>query len=144
MENRRSPDKKKWIGVWWSVLLWSCTEPVRVPLRVPDPPPQILTQECGGLRIQLTLNRRRQNAWVADIFVTDAANQMPSDISRVVLAFTRRTQANATTTLVAQLREAGHYVPMSDFLLTPGPWTIEVIVRRTSGTAVSCLYSFDL
>lgn len=69
---------------------------------------------------------------------------MLSDISRVVLAFTRKTQANTTTTLVAWLRESGHYVPMSEFPLTPDPWTVEVTVRRTNDIAVSCLFSFDL
>ena len=96
------------------------------------------------MRVQLTLDRRRQSALVADVFVTDAANQMLSDISRVVLAFTRKTQANTATTLVAGLREAGHYAPMSEFPLTPDPWTVDVTVRRAKGVAVSCLFSFDL
>jgi hypothetical protein len=60
------------------------------------------------------------------------------------LAFTRKTQAHITTTVVARLREAGHYVPMSEFPLTLGSWTTEVIVRRASGSAVSCPFSFDL
>jgi len=33
---------------------------------------------------------------------------------------------------------------MSEFPLMPGPWTVEVIVRRASGIAVSCPFSFDL
>jgi hypothetical protein len=103
-----------------------------------------LTQECGGLRVQLTLGRRRQSASIADVFITDVAGQMPSDISRVVLAFTRKTQENTTTTLVAGLREAGHYAPTSEFPLTPDPWAVGVMVRRANGTVVSCLFSFDL
>jgi len=144
MENRRGPDVRAWSPVVLSVLLWACVEPARVQTRAPDPPPQVLTQECGGLRVQLTLNRRRQSALVADVFVTDAANQMPSDIGRVVLAFTRKTQVNTTTTLVAHPKEAGHYELMSDFPLTPDPWIVEVSVRRTNDIAVSCLFSFDL
>jgi len=128
----------------WSVLLWACVGPPRPQIRAPEPLPQVPTQECGGLRAQLTLDRRRQSAVVADVLITEAAGHMLSDISRVVLAFTRKTQASTTTTLVAQLREAGHYAPMSEFFLTPGSWIIEVIVRRADGAAVSCLFSFDL
>ena len=58
---------------------------------------------------------------------------MLSDISRVVLAFTRKSQANTTTTLVARLREGGHYATISDFPLTSDPWTVEVTVRRANG-----------
>jgi hypothetical protein len=128
----------------WSVLFWACTEPTHAPFRAPDPPPQVLTQTCGGLRVQLTLDRKRQSALVTDVFITDAAGQILSDISRVVLAFTRKTQANTTTTLVARLRESGHYTPISEFPLTPGSWTVEVIVRRDNGMAVRCSFSFDL
>ena len=124
---------REWSKVILSVLLGAHTKLPRLQLRAPDPHPQVLTQECGGLRVQLTLDRRRQSAPVADVFVTDAAGQMPSDISRIVLALTQKTQANTTTTLVAGLREAGHYAPMSKFLLTPGPWTVEVTVRRANG-----------
>ena len=71
MGNRRGPDVREWSPVVLSVLLWACVEPARVQTRAPDPPPQVLTQECGGLRVQLTLVRRRQSALVADVFVTD-------------------------------------------------------------------------
>lgn len=138
------PDVRAWSKVVLSMLLLACAESPRLQLRAPDPPPQVLTQECGGLRVRLTLDRRRQSALITDVFVTDAADQMLSDISRVVLAFIRKTQANTTTTLVASLREAGHYVPTSEFPLTPDPWTVGVIVRRANGIAVSCLFSFDL
>jgi hypothetical protein len=137
-------DVKEWSKVALSVLFWACAEPSRLQPRALDPLPQVLTQECGGLRVQLTLDRRRQSASVADVFVTDAAGHMLADIGRVVLAFTRQSQASTTTTLVARLREAGHYAPMSEFPLTPGPWTVEVIVRRANGTAVSCPFSYDL
>ena len=135
---------KGWSKVVLSVVLWACAEPPRSQLRTPEPPsPQVLTQECGEVRVQLTLDRKRQSASVVDVSVTDADGHMLSDLSRVVLAFTRKTQANITTTLVARLREAEHYTPMSEFPLTPGSWTIEVIVRRASGSAVSCPFSFD-
>ena len=144
MGNRRGPDVKEWSTMILSVLLWACAEPGRVQTRAPDPPPQVLTRECGGLRMQLTLVQGRRIALVADVFVTDAAGQIPSDISRVVLAFTRKSQENTTTTLVALLREGGHYATVSDFPLTPDPWTVEVTARRANGMAVSCLFSFDV
>jgi hypothetical protein len=130
--------------VWWPVLLWACVEPPSMQLRTPDLSPQVLAQECGGLRVQLTVERRRQSAAVADVLITDAAGQMLSDLSRVVLAFTRTTQANATTTLVAQHREAGHYTTLSEFLLMPDPWTVEVIMRRANGVTVNCMFSVAL
>jgi hypothetical protein len=136
---------RDWPGVVLPVLLcWACSASPRVHLRAPTPPAQVLTQECSGLKVQVTLDRGHQSAFVADVFISDAAGQMPSGISRVVLAFTRRTQANTTTTLVAQLREAGHYAPISEFPLTPDPWAVDVIIRRGDGPAARCLFSFDL
>jgi hypothetical protein len=143
-EKLRGSEVRGWAKVVLSVVLWACAEPPRSQLRTPEPRPQMLTQECGGVRVQLMLDRKRQSASVTDVFVTDAAGQMLSDTSRVVLTFTRKTQANIITTLVARLREAGHYAPMSEFPLTPGLWTIEVIVRRANGMAVSCTFFFDL
>jgi hypothetical protein len=105
---------REWSKVVLAVVLWACAEPPRSQLRTLEPPsPQVLTQECGGVRVQLTLDRTRQSASVADVFVTDAAGHVLSDLSRVVLAFTRKTQAHITTTLVAQLRAAGYYEPLS-------------------------------
>jgi hypothetical protein len=135
---------KEWLKVaWWPMLLWACAEPTYSQLRASDPPPQVLTQECSGLRVQLTLDRIYQSASVADVFVTDAASHMLSDISRVVLAFTRKTQPNVTTTVVARLTEAKHYTPATEFPLTPGSWTIKIIVYWASGSAVSCPFSFN-
>ena len=130
--------------VWWPVLLWACAEPPRMQLRTPDLSPQVVAQECGGLRVQLTVERRRQSAAVADVLITDAAGQILPDLSRVVLAFTRTTQANATTTLVAQHREAGHYTTISQFLLMADSWTVEVIMRRANGVTVNCMFSVAL
>ena len=135
---------REWSTVVLALLLWACAEPPRLPLRAPNLPPQILTQECDGLRVQLTLDRGHQSALVADVFVSDVAGQILSDLSRVVLAFTRKTQVDTTTTLVAQLREAGHYVPVSAFPLTSDPWTVEVILRRTNSSAASCFFALDL
>jgi len=50
-----------------------------------DLSPQVVAQECGGLRVQLTVERRRQSAAVADVLITDAAGQILPDLSRVVL-----------------------------------------------------------
>jgi hypothetical protein len=72
---------REWSKVVLSGLFWACVEPSRSQLRTLEPPPQVLTQECGGLRVQLTLDRRRQSASVADLFVTDAAGHILSDIS---------------------------------------------------------------
>jgi len=71
--------------VWWPVLLWACAEPPRMQLRTPDLSPQVVAQECGGLRVQLTVERRRQSAAFADVLITDAAGQILPDLSRVVL-----------------------------------------------------------
>jgi hypothetical protein len=132
------------MGVW-SMLLWACVEPARSPLGAPAPlPPQVFTQECNGLRVQVTLDHRYQNAALADVVLTDAAGSLPADIGRVVLAFTPQHQRGATTTLVARLSEAGHYAPASALPLTPGPWTLEVIVYRTTGRAVTCVFSLNL
>ena len=113
-------------------------------LRTADLPPQVVAQECGGSWVQLTVERRRQSAAVADVFITSAAGQMLSALGRVVLAFTSATQANATTTLVAQHREARHYTTISQFLLMPDPWSVEVIMRRANGVTVNCMISVAL
>ena len=141
----QGPTVKEWVTVLVSVLLGACAEPSHVPMRVLAPsPPEVLTQECGGLRVQLMLERKRQSASITDVFITGAAEPMPSEINRVVLAFTRQTQAHTTTTLIARLTEAGHYAPINEFLLTPDPWLIEVIVRRVNGNAVNCQFAFTL
>ena len=131
---------------WWLALLWACADPSRLQLRTPvlPPPPQVVAQECQGLQVQLTVERRPQGAKVVDVFITNAADHTLANMSRVVLAFTRHTQANTTTTLVARRTEAGHYTIMSEFLLLPDPWTVEVIMRRADGVPAHCLFTFTV
>jgi len=79
-----------------------------------------------------------------DVFITNAADHTLANMSRVVLAFTRHTQANTTTTLVARRTEDGHYTMMSEFLLLPDPWTVEVIMRQADGVPAHCLFTFTV
>jgi hypothetical protein len=77
-----------------------------------------------------------------DVFITNATDDTLANMSRVVLAFTRNTQANTTTTLVARRTEAGHYTMMSEFLLLPDSWTVEVSMRRAKDITVNCVFTF--
>ena len=75
---------------------------------------------------------------------SSAADYTLANMSRVVLAFTRNTQANTTTTLVARRTEAGHYTMMSEFLLPSDSWTVEVIMRRADGVPAHCMFTFTV
>ena len=137
---------RQWSPVVVAVLLWACAGPSRLQLRTPvlPPPPQVVAQECEGLRVQLTVERRLQGAQIVDVFITNAADYTLANMSRVVLAFTRHTQAHTTTTLVARRTEAGHYTMMSEFLLLPDSWTVEVSMRRADGVPAHCLFTFTV
>jgi hypothetical protein len=128
----------------WSMLLWACVEPARSQLRAPMPLPQVFTQACNGLQVQLTLQRTRASALVSEVAITDSANHQLTDLVRVVLAFTSADADRSTTTVVAQPTTVGPYVPTGKFTLTPGPWTVEVILRRTTGQTVTCAFSLTL
>ncbi len=128
-------------------LLWACAEPARSQLRTPEPPQeahQILTEECGGLRVQLTLERKPRNAPVYTVSVTDLSGQPLTSDARVILAFTSVGEAIGTTTAVARPIGGGHYAFTGGFALTPGPWQVEAIVRRANAAEVTCVFSFNL
>ena len=126
-----------------SGLLWACAQPSRSLLRAPEPP-QVFTEECGGLRVQFTLERKPRGAPAYDVYVTALSGQLLTDTTRVLLAFTSAGKDISTTTLVAQPKEAGHYGPAGGFALTPGPWKVEVLVRRTGGPEATCAFDLNL
>jgi hypothetical protein len=132
------------LGIW-TMLLWACVEPARSPLGAPAPlPPQVFTQECNGLRVRMTLEQTRASVLVSDVAITDSSGHRPVDIARVILAFTSGDHNRSTTTVVARPTEAGLHVPTGKVILTPGSWTVEVIVRRTTDLAVTCVFSLNL
>jgi hypothetical protein len=137
---------KEWMKMGlWSMLLWACVEPARSPLGTPAPlPPQVFTQECNGLRVQMTLEQTRASALVSEVLITDSSGHLLADIARVILAFTSGGQNLSTTTVVARPTEAGLHVPTGKVTMPPGSWTVEVIVRRTTGLAVTCVFSLNL
>jgi hypothetical protein len=135
---------RKWSKVLlWSVLFWACAGPARPPLHAPAPLPQVWTQECDGLRVQITLQGTRPSTLVSDVYLTNLSGQLLADIARVILAFTAR-GTGSTTTLVAQPTGAGHYVPAAVFPVTPSSWQVEVIVRRASGLVATCVFALNL
>lgn len=124
-------------------FVWACTASPRPQVRPPDPP-QVFSEECGGLRVQFTLERKPRSTPVYDVYVTDLAGQPLVDGVRVVLAFTSVGKEDSTTTLVAQPQEAGHYAPAGGFTLTPGSWKVETIVRRANTAEAVCAFYLNL
>jgi len=120
-----------------SGLLGACAESSRPLLRAPDPPPQVLTEECGGLRVQFTLVRKLRSTPAYEVSVTDLSGQPLAEDARVVLAFTSMGKDVSTTTVVVQPAGAGHYGSAGGFNLTSGPWTVEAIVRRATEAEVT-------
>jgi hypothetical protein len=136
---------KQWAGaVLLSGMLCACTQPLRPPLRAPDPPAIVQTAECGGLRVQLALERKQRAMSSYEIAVTDASGHFPADITRVTLALTSLGKSVSTTTVIAQPTSPGHYVPAGGFFSQSGAWLVEVIIRRTNTPEVSCSFSLSL
>ena len=125
-------------------LLGTCAESPRPLLRAPDPPPQMFTEECGGLRVQFTLQRKLRNAPVYEVYVTDLSGQPLAEGARVVLAFTSTGNNVSTTTVVAQSTGAGHYGSAGGFTLTSGPWKVEAIVRRATEAEAVCVFDVNV
>lgn len=125
-----------------SVILVACA-PTRSPLSPSEPPPQVVTQECSGARVQLTVTRKPNNALVYEVYATDLSGLPLADVTRVVLTFTS-TDGNASmTTSVTQPTADRHYVSRSGFTVMAGPWKVETIVRRTSAPEIVCTFSFN-
>jgi hypothetical protein len=125
-------------------LLWACAVPSRAPLRAPDPPPQIFTAECGGLRVQFTVEQQPRSAPRYEVSITDLSGQPLAEVVRVILAFTSAGKDISTTTVVAQPKGAGRYGPPSGFTVTAGAWKVEAIVRRAETPAATCAFYLNL
>jgi hypothetical protein len=127
-----------------SGLLGACAESPRPLLRAPDPPPQVLTEECGGLRVQFTLVRKLRSAPAYEVSVTDLSGQPLAEDARVVLAFTSMGKDVSTTTVVVPPTGAGRYGSAGGFTLTSGPWTVEAIVRRATEAEARCVFDVNV
>jgi hypothetical protein len=135
---------RRWSKViLWSMVFWACAGPSRSPLHAPPPLPQVWTQACGGLRVQIALQRAHPSSSVSAVYLTDLSGQPLADDTRMVLAFTAK-GTDSTTTMVARSTGGGQYVLRSGFTLTSGPWRIEVIVRRANAAEVACVFFLNL
>jgi hypothetical protein len=126
------------------LLFNACAEQTRPIISQPAPAPQVFVQECTGVRVQFSLERKPRSESVYDVYVTDLSGQPLADITRVVLAFTSLGTERSTTTRVAQPTVTGHYVSTSGLPLAPGAWQVDTIVRQASGSEAVCTFYLNL
>lgn len=65
-----------------------------------------------------------------DVMVTDANNQIPPDLLRVILEFTLLDQDIGVTRVNLDPGAGGHYTAVGDYVPLPGMWRVRVVVRR--------------
>lgn len=124
-------------------LLGACAASPRPSFHPPEPP-QVFTQECDDQRVRFTLDRKQRAAPAYTVSITDLLGQPLAEEARVILAFTSMGNDRSTTTLVAQPTGNGSYTPPGGFLLTPGAWQVEVIIRQQDAREAVCVFRLDV
>ena len=141
---------KHWIAIAiFPVLVWGCTPTTgQSPLRVfgRSSPPILLSQECQGLQVKFTFERKSQTNASYSLRITDEFGQPLANITRIILAFTPLSQDdNNTVTLVAHPQpDAGTYAPKSTYAPNPGLWKVETVVRRNGKSDTPCTFTANL
>jgi hypothetical protein len=142
---KRWTQENKHLQTFLIVLLFgACTEQTRPIIDQPAPAPQVFVQECAGIRVLFSLQRKPRSESVYEVYATDLSGQPLAAITRVVLAFTSLGTEHSTTTRVAQPTGTGHYVSTSELPLAPGAWQIDTIVRQASGSEAVCTFYINL
>jgi hypothetical protein len=109
--------------------------------------PVILSQECQGLHVKFSFERKSQTVASYSLHITDESGQPLANITRIILAFTPLNHDdNNTVTLVAHpnSQDAGTYVPKSTYAPNPGLWKIETVVRRDRADDTLCTFTSNL
>lgn len=135
-------------------LLWSCTSTTTgtggqgsFDIFGKSYAPVALTQECKGLQVKFTFERKSQTAAIYSLHITDEFGQPLPNITRIILAFTPLDQDdNNTVTLVAHpnLQDATTYAPKSTYAPNPGLWKVETVVRRDRADDTLCTFKSNL
>ena len=145
--------KYRFTIIAFCALLWGCTPTTTGPgqgsldLFGKSYSPVILSQECKGLHVKFSFERKSQTAASYSLHVTDDSGQPLPNITRIILAFTPLDQDdNNTVTLVAHpnFQEAGTYAPKSTYAPNPGLWKIETVVRRDRADDTLCTFTSNL
>jgi hypothetical protein len=140
------------IIAFWS-LLWGCTPTTTGPgqgsfdIFGKSYSPVILSQQCKGLQVKFSFERKSQTAASYSLHITDEFGQPLPNVTRIILAFTPLDQDdNNTVTLVAHpnFQEAGTYAPKSTFAPNPGLWKVETVVRRDRADDTLCTFTSNL
>jgi hypothetical protein len=136
-----------------SSFLWGCTSTATAPgqrstsIFGTSYTPVALSQECKGLQVKFTFERKSQVAAQYTLFITDEFGQPLFNITRIILAFTPLDQDdNNTVTLVAHPNpsDARSYAPKSTYAPNPGLWKVETVVRRDGTTDTLCTFTSQL
>ena len=131
-------------------LLWSCTSTTgqrSYDIFGKSYAPVLLSQECKGLQVKFTFERKSQTAATYSLHITDEFGQPLLNITRILLAFTPLDQDdNNTVTLVAHpnLQDTGTYAPKSTYAPNPGLWKVETVVRRERADDTLCTFTSNL
>ena len=140
------------IIAFWS-LLWGCTPTTTGPgqgsfdIFGKSYSPVILSQQCKGLQVKFSFERKSQTAASYSLHITDEFGQPLPNVTRIILAFTPLDQDdNNTVTLVAHpnFQEAGTYAPKSTYAPNPGLWKVETVVRRDRADDTLCTFTSNL
>ncbi len=131
-------------------LLWSCTPTAgQRPSNIfgKSYTPVILSEECKGLQVKFTFERKSQTTATYSLHITDEFGQPLSNITRIILAFTPLDQQDDNTvTLIAHPnpQDAGSYAPKSTYAPNPGLWKVETVVRRDRANDTLCTFTSNL
>src|SRR5262245_2536842 len=134
-------------------LLWGCTPTTTGPgqgsfdVFGKSYSPVILSQQCKGLQVKFSFERKSQTAASYSLHITDEFGQPLPNITRIILAFTPLDQDdNNTVTLVAHpnFQEVGTYAPKSTYAPNPGLWKVETVVRRDRADDTLCTFTSNL
>jgi len=125
-------------------VLVACSPTRSLLVGAPEPSPQIMTQDCNGARVQLTVERKHDRTSAYTVSAIDLSGAPLTDVTRVVLTFTSMNQNLSTITMATRPTPNGHYISTGTVMLTPGAWIVEAIVRRTNAVEAVCVFSLQL
>jgi hypothetical protein len=136
-----------------SSFLWGCSTTPSAPgqqstsIFGPSYTPVALAQECKGLQVKFTFERKSQTAAQYSLLITDEFGQPLFNITRIILAFTPLDpNDDNTVTLVAHPNpgDARLYAPKSTYAPNPGLWKVEAVVRRGGTSDTLCTFTSQL
>jgi copper transport protein len=92
--------------------------------------PDSLAQKADDLQVSLSVLPNQPGQNIIDIHAVSSSSPPPADILRVIVRITYLGEALGTQSVDADLVEPGLYRLGGNYLSLPGPWKMDVVVRR--------------